>query len=98
MLAQLGEINRSVLTHITTLIGGTVRPHSVNGVYELTVNGARNMKQVFEYFDTHTLLTKKALSYKLWREVHVDITNGLHLSPASRASMKAKATTINSIK
>ena len=26
--AQLGEINLPVLTHITTLIGGVVRPHS----------------------------------------------------------------------
>jgi hypothetical protein len=98
MLAQLGEINLSVLTHITTLIGGTVRPHSIKGVYELTINGAGNMKQVFEYFDSHSLLTKKAVSYKLWREVHVGITEGLHLSPISRASLKAKAVTINSIK
>lgn len=95
MLAQLGEINLPVLTHITTLIGGTVRPHFVNNVYELTVNGARNIKRVFEYFDSHSLLTKKAVSYKLWREVHAGITEGLHLSPASRVSLKAKAVTIN---
>jgi hypothetical protein len=56
------------------------------------------MKQVFEYFDSHSLLTKKAVSYKLWREVHVGITEGLHLSPISRTSLKAKAVTINSIK
>lgn len=98
MLAQLGEINRPVLTHITTLLGGTVRPHSKLGVNELTINGARNMEQVFQYFDTHSLLTKKALSYKLWREVHVSIGNGEHLSPASRAILKAKAATINSFK
>ena len=98
LLAQLGEINRPVLTHITTLLGGVVRPHSKPGVYELTVNGARNMERLFKYFDTHPLLTKKAKSYKLWREVHVSILNGEHISPTSRANLKAKAATINSTK
>ena len=134
LLAQLGEINRPVLTHITTLLGGVVRPHSASspallaqastvngvrhgaalpaaasrlrsryfvagpGVYELIVNGVRNMERVFKYFDTHPLLTKKTKSYKLWREVHVSILNGEHLSPASRAILKDKAATINSFK
>jgi hypothetical protein len=98
MLAQLGEINRPVLIHITTLIGGTVRPHSKPGVNELTVNGARNMSEVFKYFDTFELRTKKAKSYRLWREVHASILNGDHLSPMSRSNLKAKAATINSSK
>lgn len=59
-------MNLPVLTHITTLIGGIVRPHSKPGVSELTVNGARNMDRVFKYFDTHSLHTKKANSYRLW--------------------------------
>ena len=97
LLAQLGEINLPVLTHITTLIGGVVRPHSKPGVNELTINGARNMNRVFKYFDTHSLHTKKANSYRLWREVHTSIINGEHLSPVSRANLKAKAATINSL-
>lgn len=96
MLAQLGEINLPVLTHLTTLIGGVVRPHTAVGVNELTVNGARNMTRVFSYFDSHQLLTKKAESYRLWREVHVSIVKGDHLSPESRAALKIKAATINS--
>ena len=92
-----GEINLAVLTYLTTLIGGVVRPHSKSGVYELTVNGVRNMERVFKYFDSHSLHTKKAKSYLLWREVHTAIVNGEHLSPASRAVLKAKAATINSI-
>lgn len=98
MLAQLGEINLPVLTHITSLIGGVVHPHTKPGVNELTVNGARNMQRVFEYFDTHSLLTKKAASYKIWREVHVGILAGEHLSPNTRTLLKAKAATINSFK
>lgn len=98
MLSQLGGINLPVLTHLTTLIGGVVRPHTAQNVYDITVNGARNMTQVFDYFDSHQLLTKKAKSYQLWREVHVSITKGDHLSPETRAVLKAKAATINSNK
>jgi hypothetical protein len=97
LLAQLGEINLAVLTHITTLIGGVVRSHSKPGVNELTVNGARNMERVFKYFDTHPLQTKKAKSYQLWQEVHTSIVNGEHLSPATRNVLKTKVATINSL-
>jgi hypothetical protein len=97
LLAQLGEINLPVLTHITTLIGGAVRPHSKPGVNELTVNGIRNMERVLKYFDTHSLHTKKAKSYQIWREVHTSIVNGEHLSPTYRIALKAKVSTINSL-
>lgn len=96
MLAQLGAINLPVLAHLTTLIGGVVRPHTAVEVNELTVNGVRNMTRVFDYFDSHQLLSKKAKSYRLWREVHASIVKGEHLSPESRAVLKAKAATINS--
>ena len=56
------------------------------------------MTRVFNYFDTHELQTKKAKSYKLWREVHLSLINGEHLLPESRAVLKAKAATINSNK
>lgn len=98
MLAQLGAINLPVLMYLTTLIGGVVRPHTAAGVNELTVNGVRNMTRVFEYFDSHQLMTKKAKSYQLWREVHASIVKGDHLSPESRAVLKAKAATINNHK
>jgi hypothetical protein len=99
LLAQFGEINLAVLTHITTLIGGVVRSHSClqPSINELTVNGARNMDRVFKYFDNHPLQTKKAKSYQLWQEVHTSIINGEHLSPATRNILKAKVATINSL-
>lgn len=96
LLSQLGATNlAAVLMHITTLIGGTIRPHSNAGDNELTVSGLSNMYRVFKYFDTHPLHTKKATSYKIWREVHVALMNKEHLSPESRALLKAKAATIN---
>lgn len=79
MPAQLGQINLPVLIHITSL-RGVVRPHSVAGVNELTANGVRNMVRVFDYLDTYQLRTKKAESYRLWREVHTSLVNGEHLA------------------
>lgn len=97
LLAKIGEVNLTVLTHITKLIGGVVRQHSKPGVHELTVNGARNMERILKYFDTHLLQTKKAKSYQIWREVHASILKGEHLSPESRAALKIKAATINNM-
>ena len=88
LLSELGQINLRVLQHLTTLIGGRVLKE---GVYELTVNGVRNMEQVFKYFDTHPLLTKKAKSYEVWVEVHAAINKGEHFSAESRAILKTKA-------
>jgi hypothetical protein len=96
LLAQLGACNLAVLIHITTLIGGKVLPHSAKDLNELTVNGVRNMDKVFNYFDAHPLITKKALSYRIWREAHTSIINGKHLVPETRELLKAKAATINS--
>ena len=95
-LAQLGYINLPVLKHLTTLVGGVIRSHSAEGVNELTVNGVRNMVRVFYYFESHLLLTKKANSYRIWREVHTLIVHGEHLSPESRAVLRAKVASINS--
>jgi len=94
-LTQKGEINKSVLTHVTTLVAGVVRRHSAADVYEVTVNGVRNISNLFEYFDSHELLTKKAKSYAIWREVHKAILKGDHLSPESRETLKVKVATIN---
>jgi hypothetical protein len=97
LLAQSGEVNLTVLTHITTLIGGVVRQHSKPGVNELTVSGARNVERLFEYFEAHPLQSKKAKSYQIWREVQASILKGEHLSPESRGALKAKAATINNM-
>ena len=95
LLAQKGEINKEVLIYIATLIKGTVRPHSVKTVYEITVNGVRNMDLIIGYFTNHKLISKKAKSYSLWLEVHESLKNGEHLSPDSRKDLKSKTQQIN---
>lgn len=95
LLAQLGAENLLVLSHLTTLIGGTVRPHSKRNVNELTVNGVSKMGKVLDYFNSHSLRTKKARSFMIWQEVRLSLIKGEHLQPESRAALKVRAATIN---
>jgi cytochrome c oxidase subunit 1 len=97
MVAQRLLCNLTVLQYITTLLGGTVRPHSAQNVNELTVNGASNMDRVIKYFDLFQLRTKKLQSYKLWKEVRLSILAKEHLNDDTRAVLKAKASTINNL-
>lgn len=95
MLAQKGVMNKEVLVYIANLMKGTVRPHSVKEVYEMTVNGIRNMDRIIDYFTNHKLYTKKAKSYQLWLEVYKSIKNKEHLSPDSRNHLQMKTQQIN---
>ncbi len=45
------------------LAKGSVVPHSVSNVWELRVNGVKNCKGLFTYFDEYNLITKKKDSY-----------------------------------
>ena len=76
---------------------GTVRSHSVKDVYEITVNGIRNMDKVIDYFSNQKLYSKKAISYQLWMEVYESIKKGEHLSTDSRNSLKMKTQQINKL-
>lgn len=65
ILSQLGLINKPILVHIANILLGVVRSHFQPKNFELNVNGVNNMTKVLEYFDTHSLYTKKAKSYKI---------------------------------
>lgn len=90
-------MNKNVLIYIADLLKGTVRSHSVKDVYEITVNGIRNMDKVINYFNNHKLYSKKAKSYQLWMEVYEAIKKGEHLSPYSRNNLKTKTHIINKL-
>jgi hypothetical protein len=76
--------------------GGTVSKHSVDNVYEYRIGGVKNSKNVFSYFDTYKLCTKKLMSYTLWKEIHKDLLNKDHLDEKKRLKMIEKARLINS--
>lgn len=64
ILTQKWEANKPILEYILNLfnvylVEGSVVPHSVNNVWELRINGVKNCKGLFNYFDQYMLLTKK---------------------------------------
>lgn len=73
ILTQKWEANKIILKHILNLlkiysIKGSVVPHSASDVWELRINGIKNCQELFNYFDTYTLITKKNQSYSIWKQ------------------------------
>ena len=97
-ISQKWEENIEVLQHFCTLFnGGIVSKHSVDNVSEFRIGGLKNCKNIFPYFDTYTLLTKKSTSYILWKEIYEDLLKKYHLDPIKRVEMIEKARLINKI-
>ena len=95
-IAQKWKENIGVLQHLCILFnGGIVSNHSVDNVYEYRIGGVKNCQNIFPYFDNHTLRSKKAISYNLWKEMYNNLLNKRHLDPTCRAEMIEKARLIN---
>ena len=86
ILTQKWDANKCILEHILKLFEsnlaakGSVVPHSVQGVWEIRINGVKNCKGLFSYFDQFNLITKKRLSYLKWKSLYARIVNGDHLN------------------
>jgi len=95
-IAQKGESNIRILNHLCVLFqGGIVSKHYVKQVYEYRIAGVKLCPNIFKYFDEYTLLTKKSISYILWKQIHVDLVAKNHLDPEKKLLMKEKAKMIN---
>jgi hypothetical protein len=95
-IAQKGESNLEVLNHLVVLFkGGIVSRHFVKDVYEYRIAGVKSCPNIFPYFDKYCLLTKKSLSYLLWKQIHTDLLEKKHLLPETRILMIEKARMIN---
>lgn len=95
-ISQKWEENLVVLNHLCVLFNtGTVSKHSVNNVFEFRVGGVQNCKNILPYFDKYSLCTKKAISYGLWKKLHIELLNKDHLDPVKRISMLEKSRLIN---
>ncbi len=97
LIAQKFAINLPVLQHLAKLLGGTVLAHSQPDTNEVVVNGISRMKHVLAYFEHNQLLTKKAASYGIWKQVGLGIKNKDHLVAEKRAVLKALAATANKL-
>lgn len=95
-VAQKGESNIIILNQLVKLFhGGIVSNHYVKEVYEYRIAGVKLCANVFPYFEKYTLLTKKSLSYTLWKQLHEDLKAKHHLNPEKRVTMVEKARMIN---
>jgi hypothetical protein len=96
-IAQKWEQNVNILKHLCLLFnGGKVSKHtSSHNAYEYRISGLDNCKNIFTYFDSYNLITKKSASYVAWKEVHADLLNKNHLDPIKRIELKEKARLIN---
>jgi hypothetical protein len=103
ILTQKWEANKFVLEDIANLLGesegylakGSVVAHSVPNVWELRVNGVKNCKGLFNYFDEYNLITKKKDSYLKWKLIHSRLVKGDHLNERSRSNLINMAKQIN---
>jgi hypothetical protein len=101
LLTQKWEANKPVLEYILNnmtellLSKGTVEAHSVENVWELRINGVKNCKGLFTYFDEYNLITKKKYSYLKWKKIHSKLVNGDHLNEKSRLVLVTMAKDIN---
>lgn len=95
-VAQKGESNIVILQELCLLFkGGIVSNHYVKDVYEYRIAGVKACPNIFPYFDEYSLLTKKSLSYTLWKKIHKDLFLKHHLDPEKRLLMIEKARMIN---
>jgi hypothetical protein len=100
ILTQKWEVNKLVLEHILNIfekygVQGSIEPHSVNNVWEIRVNGVKNCKGLFTYFDEYSLITKKKDSYLKWKLLHSRLVNKDHFYNNTRLELIELAKQIN---
>ena len=61
----------------------------------MKINGVKNCKQLFSYFDEYDLITKKRESYSKWKVIHSKLVNGDHLKIDSRKILVSLAKQVN---
>jgi cytochrome c oxidase subunit 1 len=99
LLCQKWEANKPILDHICSLFGvGNVFKHSSPNNWEYIVNGVKNCNSILPYFDKYVLFSKKKESYKLWKELRLQLIKGDHLNTNTRIKMKELANEINNVK
>lgn len=87
IISQKYLINKYVLEYINFLLMKTtmnVYPHYNENNYELRINGIKNCKSLYNYFDKFKLKSKKLQSYILWKEIISEIELGNHINIEKR--------------
>lgn len=104
ILAQKWIANKIVLDTILELFCnlasktvGYVNKHSVENVWELSIQSVTNCNFLFAYFDIYTLKTKKFKVYKSWKILHESFVNKEHLDLSKRAALVVLSKSLNKV-
>jgi hypothetical protein len=99
IVSQKGDSNIPVLSHLILLFkAGALEAHSIKSNYSYILTGSKSCFNVYDYFNSFPLKTKKAISFELWKEIHNAISNKEHLDLVLRNSLIEKAKKVNFIK
>ncbi len=64
-------------------------------MYQYRVSGLKACYNLFSYFDQYTLLSKKFVSYTLWKQIYLQLKTKNHLESEKIKLMIEKARMIN---
>lgn len=100
ILSQKWEANKCVFEHILEIlkeysVKGAITPHNADNAWELRVNGLKNCKGLFIYFDNYNLVSKKRDSYIKWKSLYDKLINKDHLNSETRLELIKLAKQIN---
>jgi len=100
IITQKWEANKYVFEHLLEKLKeysiiGAITPHHANNVWELRVNGLKNCKGLFIYFDNYNLISKKKDSYLKWKLLYEKLINKDHLNSETRLELIKLAKQIN---
>ena len=100
ILTQKWEANKYVFEGLLKLLSkysveGSVVSHHADNVWELRINGLKNCKGLFTYFDNYNLMSKKKDSYLKWKSLYNRLINKDHLNNDTRLELINLAKQIN---
>jgi hypothetical protein len=96
IVSQKGDRNLPTLSHFILLFkAGKIEAHSIKSNYSYILSGEKNCYNIYDYFENFPLKSHKITSFKLWKEIHLSITNKQHLNVEIRKYLVEKAKTIN---
>ena len=100
ILTQKWEANKYVFEHLVNILNkssieGSVVAHHADNVWELRINGLKNCKGLFVYFDNYNLMSKKKDSYLKWKLLYSRLINKDHLNNDTRLELINLAKQIN---
>ena len=97
-LAQKGAENKMILDRLFELFKvGVVSKHYHDNIWQIRVSGLSDTLVVINYLENlnFPLLTKKASSYLLWKQIRNSISLKEHLDPVQRQKLISLSKTVN---